>query len=92
LKNYASAVLYHHEKINGSGYPSGIKGDEIPLFARILTVADAYDAMTTKRPYRKALSKEEAIEELRRCAGKDFDSKISDVMIEIIEEESVAGC
>lgn len=92
LKKYADAVLYHHERVDGKGYPRGVKGDKLPLFARILTVADAYDAMTSDRPYRKALTQEEAIRELKDCAGKSFDVKVSDAMIEIIKEESAAAC
>jgi len=92
LKNSAKAILYHHEKIDGSGYPYGIKGDKIPLFAKILTVADAYDAMTSNRPYKKALTQKKAIKELGRCADKDFDRKISGIMIEIIKEENPSEC
>ncbi len=88
LKKYASAVLYHHERVDGSGYPEKIKGDGIPLFARIISVADSYDAMTSDRPYRKALTVDEAIKELKRCAGNTFDEKITAAMIEIIKEES----
>lgn len=89
LKDQARAILYHHERINGKGYPSGIKGEEIPLFAKILAVADAYDAMTTDRPYRPALTQKEAMKELEMHAGKQFDRKISSAMIEIIKEESL---
>jgi len=89
LKDQARAILYHHERINGKGYPSGIKGEEIPLFAKILAVADAYDAMTTDRPYRPALTQKEAIKELRVHADKQFDRRISSVIIEIIKEESL---
>ncbi len=92
LKNYADAVLYHHERVDGTGYPRGVKGDKLPIFARILTVADAYDAMTSDRPYRKALTRKEAIKELKDCAGKSFDKKVSNAMIEIIKEESAAAC
>ena len=92
LKKYAKAILYHHEKIDGSGYPYGIKGDKISLFAKILTVADAYDAMTSNRPYKTALSQKKAIKELQRCSDKDFDSKISSIMIEIIKEENPSEC
>jgi len=89
LKDRARAILYHHERIDGKGYPSGIKGDEIPLFAKILAAADAYDAMTTDRPYRPALTQKEAIKELRVHADKQFDRRISSVIIEIIKEESL---
>ena len=92
LKNSAEAILYHHEKVDGKGYPYGIKGDKIPLFAKILAVADAYDAMTTDRPYRKALSQKKAIKELETYAGKSFDRRISSIMIEIIKEESLTKC
>ncbi|MDD5622120.1 MAG: HD-GYP domain-containing protein [Actinomycetota bacterium] len=92
LKNSANAILYHHEKIDGSGYPSGIEGDKIPLFAKILTVADAYDAMTSNRPYKTALTQKKAIKELERCSGKDFDKKISKIMIDIIKEENPSEC
>ena len=92
LKNYANAILYHHERVDGKGYPYGIKGDKMPLFAKILTVADAYDAMTSDRPYRRALTRKEAIKELKRCAGKNFDKEISSIMIEIIKEESTTAC
>jgi putative nucleotidyltransferase with HDIG domain len=92
LKNSAEAILYHHEKIDGKGYPYGIKGDRIPLFAKILTVADAYDAMTSDRPYRQALTQKKAIKELETYAGKSFDRRISSIMIEIIKEESLTKC
>jgi len=88
LKDSAKAILYHHERIDGKGYPCGIRGDEIPLFAKILSVADAYDAMTTDRPYRPALMQKKAIKELQRFAGKEFDAKISSIMVEIIKEEN----
>jgi len=89
LKDVAEAILYHHERVDGKGYPSGIKGAEIPLFAKILTVADTYDAMTTSRPYRPALTKKGAIKELRVSAGTQFDKKIIKAMIEVLKEESL---
>jgi len=89
LKDVAEAILYHHERVDGKGYPSGIKGAEIPLFAKILTVADTYDAMTTSRPYRPALTKKGAIKELRVNAGTQFDKKIIKAMIEVLKEESL---
>ncbi len=87
LKDKADAVLYHHERIDGSGYPYGKKGGDIPLFAKILCVADSYDAMTTKRPYREALSREQAIFELKRNSGKQFDPVVCETMIEILEKK-----
>lgn len=77
LRHIAEWILKHHEWWNGEGYPLGLKGEEIPLECRILAIADAYDAMTTERPYRKPVSHEEALEELRRCAGTQFDPWIT---------------
>ena len=65
-------VKYHHERYDGKGYPEGIKAEQVPLIAAIIAVADSFDAMTTNRPYRPALSKNEAIEEVRRCSGTQF--------------------
>ncbi|MBI1886417.1 MAG: HD-GYP domain-containing protein [Chloroflexi bacterium] len=67
------AVLHHHEHFDGSGYPDGLAGEAIPAPSRILLVTDAFDAMTSDRPYRKAMSPEEAVEELKRNAGTQFD-------------------
>ncbi|WP_312641166.1 HD domain-containing phosphohydrolase [Hydrogenoanaerobacterium sp.] len=78
-------VLAHHERWDGAGYPRGIKGKEIPLVARIITIADAYEAMTAERTYRKTISKEDAFNELRRCAGTQFDPDIIRVFCEDAE-------
>lgn len=69
-------VLYHHERLDGTGYPSGLVGENIPLSARIFSVADTFDAMTNDRPYRKALSQEEAVAEIERCVIKQFDPTV----------------
>jgi HD-GYP domain-containing protein (c-di-GMP phosphodiesterase class II) len=74
-------VRHHHERLDGTGYPDGLPGAAIPLGARILGVADAYDAMTSNRPYRKAFSPEAAIKEVRRCAGQQFDPEVVDAFI-----------
>lgn len=81
LDEVAPWVLAHHERIDGGGYPHGLRGDEIPLEARILTVADAFDAMRTNRPYRGAFSEREAIEELRRAAGTQFDRRVVETFV-----------
>ena len=75
LEAMARIVLSHNEKMDGSGYPKGLKGDAIPKSSRILAVANAYDAMTSPKPYKSAMSAEAAAEELRRCAGLPFDSQ-----------------
>ncbi|MBI4824241.1 MAG: GAF domain-containing protein [Nitrospirae bacterium] len=75
LKDIIPGVRGHHEKYDGSGYPDGLKAEGIPLSARIIAVADTFDAMTTDRPYRKALSAESAFEELKKYAGRQFDSE-----------------
>jgi putative nucleotidyltransferase with HDIG domain len=79
-------ILHHHEHYDGSGYPSGLKKGEIPLGARILAVADAYDAMNSKRPYRDSLPKERIIEEISQSSGSQFDPKVANVMLNLIKE------
>lgn len=81
------AVRQHHERIDGEGYPDGLTGDEISLEARIIEVTDAYEAMISDRPYRKALSEEDAIVELKRCAGRQFDPKIVNVFLKVLADE-----
>ena len=76
-------ILYHHERWDGAGYPSGKTGTEIPLEARILSVADAFDAMTSTRPYRRALSPEQALAELDRCAGTQFDPELAREFLDV---------
>lgn len=85
VDEYASLaldVLYHHERIDGKGYPEGLKGEEIPLVARIIAVADAYEAMTAKRPYQVPKTKDDAIKELLRCSGSQFDAEIVRVFVD----------
>jgi HD-GYP domain-containing protein (c-di-GMP phosphodiesterase class II) len=74
-------MFHHHEQFGSGGYPSGIKGEDIPIGARILTVADAFDAMTSDRPYRPGMSVEAAVAELRRNAGKQFDPAVVEAFI-----------
>jgi putative nucleotidyltransferase with HDIG domain len=84
-------VLYHHERWDGTGYPSGKAGEEIPLEARVLAVADAFDAMTSDRPYRRALSRAQALAEVERCAGSQFDPAIAQVFLELFAEPELAA-
>ncbi len=85
MRNLIPGVLSHHERFDGTGYPQGLKGDEIPLLGRIICVGDTYDAMTSNRPYRKALPHAVACEELIRCSGTQFDSEIVQVFLKKIE-------
>ncbi|MFA6627628.1 MAG: HD domain-containing phosphohydrolase, partial [Bacilli bacterium] len=77
-------ALHHHERWDGKGYPTALEGNDIPLFSRIICVVDAYEAMTADRPYRKRLTKEHAIAEIRKCSGTQFDPKIAKIFIEQI--------
>lgn len=87
LGDIAKIVQHHHERFDGKGYPDGLKAEQIPIESRIIAVVDAYDAMTSDRPYRKALSREEAIEELKANAGSQFDPLIVEVFIEFLKKE-----
>ncbi len=86
LKKDLDIILHHHEHYDGTGYPDGIKGKEIPYGARVLSVGDAFDVMTTGRSYKPALSKDEVIEEFKECSGGQFDPEITRVMINLIKE------
>jgi putative nucleotidyltransferase with HDIG domain len=87
FENIVPAIRHHHEYYNGCGYPDGLSGESIPFIARILSVADAYDAMTTNRHYRKAMDLSDAIEELKRNAGIQFDPQIVEAFLQIILKE-----
>jgi len=87
LKNSYEAIYHHHEKYNGAGYPDGLKEKDIPLLSRIIAVADAYDAMGSDRPYRKKLSKDKILKELKDQAGKQFDPEIVKVLISVLDRE-----
>ncbi|MEW6624422.1 MAG: PAS domain S-box protein [Bacillota bacterium] len=91
LASIADLILKHHEKWDGTGYPLGIRGEEIPLECRVFAIVDAYDAMTNERPYRKVRSKEEAIEELKQCSGSQFDPGLIDIFILVIRENHSAS-
>ena len=86
LAHLADCVLYHHERWDGTGYPSGLQAENIPLFSRIVTVADTYEAMTGTRPYRKPVGKEEALAEIQRCSGSQFDPSIVNALMAVQEK------
>lgn len=83
LHPVAAIVRSHHERIDGRGYPDGLRGEEIPLEARIVAVADSYDAMTSQRLYRVRVSSAEAVNEMKRCAGTQFDAAVVDVLVQL---------
>jgi diguanylate cyclase (GGDEF)-like protein len=85
LAAIADAILTHHENWDGSGYPEGLKGEKIPLVSRIISIVDAYDAMTNDRPYRRAFAKEQAIAEIRRCSGTKYDPKLVEVFLKAMD-------
>jgi len=84
LEQALKGVRTHHERYDGSGYPEGLERDSIPLIGRIIAVADAYDAMTSERPYRKARTKQEAMDELKKMAGHQFDPAIVKIFLKIL--------
>jgi HD-GYP domain-containing protein (c-di-GMP phosphodiesterase class II) len=89
LENAHEGALYHHERYDGNGYPQGLKGEEIPLIARMICVADSFDAMNSNRVYRKKISSEYIIDELKKNSGTQFDPKIANIMLELIAEGKI---
>jgi energy-coupling factor transport system substrate-specific component len=89
IDHVVDGALYHHERWDGKGYVHGLKGEEIPLYGRIIGVADAFDAMTANRVYRNHLDKDEVIAELKRCRGTQFDPEIDDIMLSMIESGEI---
>lgn len=89
LKNLGDTILQHHERVDGKGYPFGLKASDISTEAKIICVADSYDAMTSDRPYRKGMSPRAAMDELRRCAGTQYDEEIVDILEKILIEDGV---
>lgn len=89
LRSITEGILFHHEWWNGEGYPKGLVGEEIPLISRIISIVDAYDVMITGRPYKKAVEKENVIEELKRSAGQQFDPELVEIFIKLIEEGEI---
>jgi putative nucleotidyltransferase with HDIG domain len=89
LRDCVDTVLFHHERYDGNGYPRGLKGENIPRDARIMTIADSYDAMTSERGYKKRpLTEEEAIRELKACSGTQFDPELVELFIKIREKSA----
>lgn len=89
LEQVIESVKYHHERYDGKGYPEGLTADKIPLIASIISVADAFDAMTTDRPYRRAFNEQQALEEIKRCSGTQFNPQIAGVFLELYQEGKV---
>lgn len=88
LREIVPAVKHHHERFDGSGYPDGLKREKIPLYARILHVADSFDAMTSRRPYRALSGREYAVSELKKYSGKQFDPEVVDAFIGVLDTKS----
>jgi putative nucleotidyltransferase with HDIG domain len=86
LRNVVPIVRHHHEKFDGTGYPDGLVGEAIPLGARILAIVDAFSAMTDDRVYRQGRSRADAIEEIKRCAGTQFDPRITEIFLTVVNE------
>ena len=87
FKNILPIIKYHHEKYDGTGYPEGLKGEKIPYLARIVAVADSFDAMTSRRSYRNSLTRKKVIKQFEIGKGTQFDPQIADVMLDIIKNE-----
>jgi putative nucleotidyltransferase with HDIG domain len=86
MKGVLPIIIHHHERMNGQGYPGGLKAEEIPLLARILAVADSYDAMIADRPYRPSLGQDHAIAELKNQAGTQFDPAVVQAFLQTMEK------
>ena len=89
LDNVIDGAEYHHERYDGRGYPTGLKGEEIPLFARIIGVADAFDAMTANRIYRQQMDFSYVLGEMQRCRGTQFDPKFVDILLKLIHDGTI---
>gem|GEM_PF-1550890 len=91
FKNILPAVRHHHERWDGKGYPDGLKGNDIPLEARIISVVDSFDAIVSDRPYRKGVAPDKALDELKRCAGTQFDPQIVHAFTQLLSDEFSAA-
>lgn len=89
LKKCFPVILHHHERYDGRGYPDGLRGKDIPLLARILSVADAFDAMTSERPYRRSFDIDDAVDEIKKNSSTQFDPKLSKIFIELLRESNL---
>jgi HD-GYP domain-containing protein (c-di-GMP phosphodiesterase class II) len=89
MEDVVPCVLHHHEKLDGTGYPDHLCGDDIPIGARVIAVADTFDAMTTDRPYRRALSSDTAIRELVRVAGTQLDERLVVAFSELVLDGAI---
>lgn len=89
LREIVPGVKYHHEHVDGMGYPDGLRGEEIPVLAKIVAVADTYDAMTTDRPYRKAMDRGAAIEELKKCSGTQLDQGVVEAFLQAYQRGEI---
>ena len=87
LNDILPGVLHHHEAWTGGGYPSGIQGEEIPLVARLITLADSFDAMSSTRTYRNAMSRKDVLEEIQRCTGTQFDPELAPIFLKLDLDE-----
>ncbi len=87
LADISEYILYHHEKWDGTGYPDGLQEDNIPLLSRIISIVDAYDVMISGRPYKDPMSKREALKEIKRCSGSQFDPNLAEIFINLIEDK-----
>ena len=89
-ENYINVAIniakYHHERYDGTGYPEGLKGEDIPLEARIMSLADVYDALISKRPYKEAFPKEKAMQIIREGIGTQFDPELAPIFIDIVQQ------
>lgn len=90
LIDAVGAVWHQHERFDGAGYPDGLAGDKIPLLVRVLAISGVYSAMTSDRPYRKALSREDALAELRRVSGSQLDPVVVEAFMDTLREEERA--
>ncbi len=90
LESVLPIIRSHHEKLDGSGYPDGLKGDEISILAKILCVADSFDAMISDRPYRTPCGIQYAIKELTRCSGTQFDSAVVNAFLSVLKDDKLS--